>query len=100
MPKKQFTSSFQDIFSPTIEVKPILKPQSADIPRSEADIEDIQRTTILLSKTTYTTIKAIAYWERRQIKDVIQQGLDQIIREYTTEQIAQMKEEFEKNGGA
>jgi hypothetical protein len=29
-----------------------------------------------LSRQTYKTIKAIAYWERKQIKDIIEEALD------------------------
>jgi hypothetical protein len=71
MAKKQFTNSFQDIFSPT-ETK-LLK---QDVTKASADIDDkIQRTTLLLNRETYKTIKAIAYWERKQIKDIIEEAI-------------------------
>ena len=74
MAKKQFTNSFQDIFSPT-ETK-LLK---QDVTKASADIDDkIQRTTLLLSSETYKTIKAIAYWERKQIKDIILNAGDKV----------------------
>jgi hypothetical protein len=45
--------------------------------KSPEDNDDkIQRTTLLLSRQTYKTIKAIAYWERKQIKDIIEEALD------------------------
>ncbi len=64
MAKKQFTSNFQDIFKPTVEPeKPtIIVSNNEDKPSNVS--EEIVRTTILLNKSTYENIKAIAYWER------------------------------------
>ena len=71
MAKKQFTHSFQDIFSPT--ESHLLK---EDFIRTPEDNDDkIQRTTLLLSRQTYKTIKAIAYWQRKQIKDIIEEAI-------------------------
>jgi len=72
MAKKQFSSSFQDIFSPT--ESHLLKEEFIKSPEDNDD--KIQRTTLLLSRQTYKTIKAIAYWERKQIKDIIEEALD------------------------
>jgi len=71
MAKKQFSSSFQDIFSPTethLLKEEFVKPQ-------EDNDDKIQRTTLLLSRQTYKTIKAIAYWQRKQIKDIIEEAI-------------------------
>ena len=71
MAKKQFTNSFQDIFSPT-ETQ-LLK---EDVAKAQEDNNDkIQRTTLMLNRKTYKTIKAIAYWERKQIKDIIEEAI-------------------------
>ena len=71
MAKKQFTNSFHDIFSPT-ETQ-LLK---EDVAKAQEDNNDkIQRTTLMLSRKTYKTIKAIAYWERKQIKDIIEEAI-------------------------
>ena len=72
MAKKQFSSSFQDIFSTTDSH--LLKEEFIKSPEDNDD--KIQRTTLLLSRQTYKTIKAIAYWERKQIKDIIEEALD------------------------
>ena len=71
MAKKQFTNSFQDIFSPT-ETQ-LLKEDVANAPENNND--KIQRTTLMLSRKTYKTIKAIAYWQRKQIKDIIEEAI-------------------------
>ena len=71
MAKKQFTNSFQDIFSPT--ETHLLKEEFIKTPEDNDD--KIQRTTLLLSRQTYKTIKAIAYWQRKQIKDIIEEAI-------------------------
>lgn len=71
MAKKQFTHSFQDIFSPT--ETHLLKEEFIKTPEDNND--KIQRTTLMLSRKTYKTIKAIAYWERKQIKDIIEEAI-------------------------
>ena len=71
MAKKQFTNSFQDIFSPT--ETHLLKEEFIKTPEDNDD--KIQRTTLMLSRKTYKTIKAIAYWERKQIKDIIEEAI-------------------------
>lgn len=71
MAKKQFTNSFKDIFTPTETHLP--KKEVAKGP--DLDDNEIQRTTLLLSRKTYKTIKAVAYWKRKQIKDIIQEAI-------------------------
>ena len=71
MAKKQFTNSFHDIFSPT--ETHLLKEEFIKTPEDNND--KIQRTTLMLSRKTYKTIKAIAYWERKQIKDIIEEAI-------------------------
>ena len=71
MAKKQFTNSFQDIFSPT--ETHLLKEEFIKTPEDNDD--KVQRTTLLLSRQTYKTIKVIAYWQRKQIKEVIEEAI-------------------------
>lgn len=71
MSKKQFTNSFQDIFTPTENKSQ--KDEVAKVPVQ--DDNEIQRTTLLLRRKTYKTVKALAYWERKQIKDIIQEAI-------------------------
>jgi hypothetical protein len=71
MAKKQFTNSFQDIFTPTES-----NPNKKVVVKAEDKYEEeVKRTTLLLNRKTYKTIKAVAYWERKQIKDIIQEAI-------------------------
>lgn len=94
MAKKQFTSNFQDIFKPTVEPEKstITVSSNENMPINIPD--EIVRTTILLNKSTYETIKAIAYWERVQIKDILNSALGTIINKYSTEQLEMFNKEY------
>lgn len=94
MAKKQFTSNFQDIFKPTVDTeKPTIIVSNNENKPSNTS-EEIVRTTILLNKSTYETIKAIAYWERVQIKDILNSALGTIINKYSTEQLEMFNKEY------
>lgn len=94
MAKKQFTSNFQDIFKPTVEPeKPTIIVSNNENKPSNIS-EEIVRTTILLNKSTYETIKAIAYWERLQIKDILNSALESIINKYSPEQLEMFNKEY------
>jgi endonuclease III len=97
MAKKQFTNSFQDIFSPT--ETPLL---NEVILKTQEDKEDkIQRTTLLLSRQTYKTIKAIAYWERKQIKEIIHEAIVTYLNTVDADELEKAIAQFEDdiNGG-
>lgn len=93
---KNFNSSFNDLFSPTGDNKNSIQNIEENF-KSPKGGGEIQRTTILLNKKTYETIKAIAHWERAQIKDLIDNALVSIIGSYSAEQIESMKRELTKN---
>lgn len=93
MAKKEFKNSFQDIFSPTT-------PQASEeeIVNVSEEVDDKNlRTTVLLSSKTYSTIKAIAYWERCQIKDLIDKSLNSIISSYSDEDLSKILKEYNQN---
>ena len=97
MAKKQFTSNLNDIFAPTTGMsKPMAKPSSitASIPKEEEPQEVVQRTTLLLNRDTYDAIRAIAHWERLQIKDLLQEALQGIVSRYSEEELAGIRREF------
>lgn len=97
MAKKQFTSNLNDIFAPTTgESKPMAKTSSArsSTQKEEEPQEVLQRTTLLLSTSTYDTIRAIAHWERVQIKELLQEALQAIISGYSEEELERIRREF------
>jgi hypothetical protein len=91
MAKKQFTNSFQDIFSPT--ETHLLKEEFIKTPEDNND--KIQRTTLMLSRKTYKTIKAIAYWERKQIKDIIEEAIAGYLNSINANELEKAIAQFE-----
>jgi hypothetical protein len=91
MAKKQFTNSFQDIFSPT--ESHLLKEEFIKTPEDNDD--KVQRTTLLLSRQTYKTIKAIAYWERKQIKDIIHEAIANYLNSLDASELEKAIAQFE-----
>jgi len=89
MAKKQFKSNFQDIFSPTQ-----ITDQQEKVFTSMEEKDEVQRTTLLLCKSTYSTIKAIAFWERKQIKDVINDAFTLYLSTKSKEEIEVALREF------
>ncbi|HEY5471521.1 MAG TPA: hypothetical protein VIK07_13455 [Bacteroidales bacterium] len=89
--KKQFTNSFQDIFSPT--ETHLLKEEFIKTPEDNND--KIQRTTLMLSRKTYKTIKAIAYWEQKQIKDIIEEAIANYLNSIDAKELEKAIAQFE-----
>jgi hypothetical protein len=95
MAKKQFTDSFQDIFSPT--ESHLSKEEFIKTP--EENEEKIQRTTLMLNRQTYKTIKAIAYWERKQIKDIIEEAITTYLNSKDAKELEKATVQFEADSG-
>mgnify|MGYP001328632309 CR=1 FL=1 len=93
MAKKQFTNNFQDIFTPTEAHPP--KKEVVNVP--DQDDDKIQRTTLLLRRKTYKTIKALAYWERKQIKDIIEEGIAAYLSKIDANELEKAIIHFEAN---
>lgn len=89
--KKQFTASFNDIFAPTSK-----EPTIAEKPVDKEKKDDIIRTSFLMNSNTYYSIKAIAHWERCQIKDLVDKALQSIIDSYTEDQLNEIQKSFSK----
>ena len=89
MTKKSFNTALTDIFSST-------ENSSRNETKKEVlDGEELTRTTLILTSKTYDKIKAIAYWERKLIKDIIEDGLSQIISRYSQEELNNIVEKFQ-----
>lgn len=101
MAKKQFTQNFQDIFSPTVgQPKDNLPDSTQGKEKRFDDSNEAKRTTLLLSRGTYNDIRAIAHWERCQIKELLEDALKSIVNSYTPEQLASIRKEFSRRGKA
>ncbi|MDY0281604.1 MAG: hypothetical protein RBR35_13720 [Salinivirgaceae bacterium] len=97
MAKKAFTNNFEDIFSTTVD-QPSMKDKSSNANDSSDSDDAIQRTTLLIQKSTYDSIKAIAHWERFPIKDLLENALKSVISSYSNEQLETIKKEYDKRG--
>ena len=99
MAKKRFTNSFNDIFSPTVENSKNVNDDSLES-KVEVSSNDIQRTTLLLSRETYDTVRAIAWFERKPIKDYLEDALKSIINSFTSEELSQIRNLFSQRNGS
>lgn len=55
------------------------------------------RTTIIVNVSTYEKIKAIAFWERKTIKEIIEKSFTLYLNQYTSEELTQMVESLKKS---
>ena len=94
MSKKSFKNNLNDIFQPT---QPEINPPKPTVEKSIPDDGIIKRTTLLIKEEKYETIKAIAYWERKQISEIVQKGLDAVINEYDPKQLSEIVRLFESS---
>jgi len=49
----------------------------------------------MLSRKTYKTIKAIAYWERKQIKDIIEEAIANYLNSIDAKELEKAIAQFE-----
>lgn len=77
---KKFKNNFQDIFTPTTET-----PEASSNHKDETN--KVIRTTLLMDSNIYEQIKAIAFFERRQIKDVINEAFLLKVKSYPEEEL-------------
>ncbi|MFW5700118.1 MAG: hypothetical protein ACOCWM_00375 [Cyclobacteriaceae bacterium] len=82
---KKFTQNFSDIFSPTVPAEDARDSIAGE--RREASPGDLTRTTLIIPLQVHDTIKAIAYWERVDMKDVILRSLQREIDKYSQEDL-------------
>jgi hypothetical protein len=71
----------------------LLKEEFIKTPEDNND--KIQRTTLMLSRKTYKTIKAIAYWERKQIKDIIEEAIAGYLNSINANELEKAIAQFE-----
>lgn len=85
MSKKNFTGGIDSLFqNSTSEAKNVM-PEKIEI-----KTPSYSRTTIILNNKTYEKIKAIAYWERKPIKDVIEMAFKALLSNYSVDEQEKM----------
>lgn len=83
MAKKSFKNGINDIFG-TLTIDSDTKNTTMHTDHTESKIKTI-RTTIFAKKTHMDAIKAIAFWERRTITDVLNESISMYIEKYKYE---------------
>lgn len=93
MAKKNFSGGIDSLFkSPNHEFK------KEKNPNEDKDLIEFTRTTLILNIGTYEKIKALAYWKRKSIKDVIENSFNQTLMKYSIDELKEMVEFYRKNG--
>jgi len=77
---KKFKSNFEDIFTPTTET-----PDTSN--NQKGTKNKVVRTTLLMDSDIYEQIKAVAFFERKQIKDVINEAFSLKVKSYSHEEL-------------
>ena len=92
MAKKNFVSGIDILFqSPKPEFK---KEQNAI---DEKNKVEQTRTTLIVNTGTYEKIRAVAYWERKSIKDIIEKSFNLTLIQYSSEELKEMVEHYRKS---
>ena len=81
MAKKSFTRGVESLF-PSNQKEESKKESVLSNEKSS-----YSRTTIIIDDTLYEKIKAIAYWERKAIKDIIEKGFNRVISDYNEDEM-------------
>ena len=81
MGKKDFKGGFDGMFS-----NDQTKTNSLNSSKNENQNEET-RATFIVNKEQLNTIKALAYWERKQIKDLIFEAFENLINTKNKEEI-------------
>lgn len=81
MVKKNFQSGIDALFGESSSLKNENKDQSSNVNTKEKKV----RTTIIAKMQHLDELKAIAYWERKTLTDVITEAMDAYITQYIIE---------------
>ena len=93
MSKKDFKAGLDLIFQPSTP-EPQEENRSNDQRHSP---EKEVRATFILSESQINTIKALAFWQRKQIKQVIQESLEMYFSQTPKDELNQALEAYNKN---
>ncbi|MDX9695246.1 MAG: hypothetical protein RBT49_05600 [Bacteroidales bacterium] len=67
----------------------------------EEKIEDktssYSRTTIIVNNETYEKVKAIAYWQRKSVKDIIERAFDLVLSEIPNDKLIEIINFYKQN---
>lgn len=101
MPKKDFTGGINSLLGEEKTDKPEVKAQPVkreEITKTtqEGTYEGETRATFIINENKLETLKALAYWERKKIKNLLDEALAMFI-ESKAPDIEKAKTEFDKS---
>ncbi|HAF30439.1 MAG TPA: hypothetical protein DCG75_15460 [Bacteroidales bacterium] len=92
MAKKNFSGGIDSLFQSNN--KELTKePNLAE----EKEKIEYARTTLIINKQMYEKIKAVAYWERKQIKDIIEEAFKNILSRFSENELEEILEFYKKD---
>jgi len=78
MAKKNFKSGFDSLLGDNENNSPENSKSVSELRKSASEI----RATFIISEDHHNSIKAISYWERKMLKDILYEALEAYISEY------------------
>ena len=92
MAKKNFTGGIDSLFqSNENEYK-----KEPNVVKNDEKV-GYARTTLIINKEMYEKIKAVAYWERKQIKDIIEEAFHNVLLRFTEDELEEILAFYKKN---
>ncbi|MDX9694321.1 MAG: hypothetical protein RBT49_00865 [Bacteroidales bacterium] len=92
MAKKNFTGGIDSIFQNS---KAVSKLEITE--KHENNDYSYTRTTIIVNNDTYEKIKAIAYWERKPIKEIIEKAFNFVLSEFPDDKLNEITDFYKQN---
>lgn len=78
MAKKNFKAGFESLLGDSEDHPPKSIKSVVELRKQQPEI----RATFIISEDHHNTIKAISYWERKMLKDILYEALEAYIAEY------------------
>lgn len=78
---KNFSKGFDNLLSGGESKETPVKKQKASQQDNEKDVVERQ-ITFIIKESTHEKLKAVAYWDRKKIKEVVNQMLEEAIKKY------------------
>ena len=78
MAKKNFKTGFDSLLGESSNTQSLPESSVNELKKPTQE----RRATFILSESHHETIKAISYWERKMLKDILYEALEAYINEY------------------
>jgi hypothetical protein len=95
MAKKEFKTGLDVIFEPSQKRDDVTINNSSE-EKPIVSIEKEVRATFIIREKQLVAIKAIAYWERKQIKHILNEVIDVFIASYNNNDLINAQNEYKR----